>query len=91
MNPATDIRPISQVKAHAAEIIDEIQNTQRPLIITQHGEAKAVLLDTHTYHELTETVALLKILNQSEREFEQGQTKTTAEVFAALPAFDTRK
>jgi len=84
MNPSTDIKPLSQIKAHAAEIINAMQTTQRPLIITQHGQAKAVLLDTQTYHSLTETIALLKILNQSEREFAQGKTKTTSEVFAVL-------
>jgi len=81
---ATDIKPISHVKANAAEIIETIQETGRPVVITQHGEAKAVLIDSVSYHAMTETIALLKIVNQSERDFNSGRFKEQSKVFSDL-------
>lgn len=49
MNLAEDIKPISYVKAHAAEIIEKMAENHRPIIVTQNGEAKAVLTDIETY------------------------------------------
>lgn len=84
MNLAKDIKPISYVKANAAEIIEHLQKTHRPLVITQHGEAKAVLIDTESYHLLTETIALLKIVHQSEREVSEGKFKKHETLFKEL-------
>ena len=62
MKYSTRIKPISYVKANAAELIRELAENREPLIITQNGEAKAVMQDIATYEQDQETLALLKIL-----------------------------
>ena len=62
MRYSTQIKPISYVKAHAAELLDRITEEREPIIITQNGEARAVLVDVRSYEESQETLALLKIL-----------------------------
>ena len=60
MRYSTQIKPISYVKAHAAELLDRITEEREPIIITQNGEARAVLMDVHSYEEAQETMALFK-------------------------------
>ena len=66
------IRPISWLKANSAEIIRELGEGARPLVITQNGEAKAVLQDIGTYEATQETLALLKLLALSRGEIAAG-------------------
>lgn len=72
MKYSTQIKPISYLKAHAAEILDNIADSP-PLIITQNGEAKAVLQSVYEYEKTQETLALLQILMLGEREFSEGK------------------
>ncbi|MFM6830153.1 MAG: type II toxin-antitoxin system Phd/YefM family antitoxin [Novosphingobium sp.] len=58
----TRIKPISYLKAHSAEVIRELNEGAPPLIITQNGEAQAVLQDAASYYQMQETMALLKLL-----------------------------
>ena len=67
MRYSTQIKPISYVKAHAAELLDRITEQREPIIITQNGEAKAVLIDVHSYEQSQETLALLQILAIGEK------------------------
>jgi prevent-host-death family protein len=69
------------LKAHAAEIIRDLGESRRTLIITQKGEAKAVLQDVHAYEELQESLAMLKLLAQSQRSVEKGRVKPFREAF----------
>ncbi|MDT0509961.1 type II toxin-antitoxin system Phd/YefM family antitoxin [Novosphingobium sp. MMS21-SN21R] len=62
MGLETRIKPISYLKAHSAEVIRELNEGAPPLIITQNGEAKAVLQDAASYYQMQETMALLKLL-----------------------------
>lgn len=78
------IKPISYVKAHAAEIIREVAETGNPLVITQNGEAKAVLIDVREYDAMRESLALLKMLAISSKEIKDGKTRSADEVFADL-------
>jgi len=81
MRFATQIKPISYVKAHAAELLDRITEEREPVIITQNGEARAVLIDVASYDELTqETQALLKLLAQADQEIESGDTFPIEEI-----------
>jgi prevent-host-death family protein len=80
------IKPISYVKANAAELIRELQQTREPLVITQNGEARAVMQDVATYHATQETLALLKIIALGNREVAAGRTIPSAEVFRRLRA-----
>lgn len=83
--PLSDrIKPISYLKAHAAEIIRTLGDQPEPLIITQNGEAKAVVQDIASYERMQETVALLRILALGERQIEAGRVQPAAEVIARL-------
>jgi prevent-host-death family protein len=84
MRFSTQIKPISYVKAHAAELLDRITEEREPIIITQNGEARAVLVDVHSYEETQETLALLNILAIADEEIQAGQTYPIADVLAEL-------
>ena len=88
MQPRKDlsnrIKPISYLKAHAAEIVRSLGDRREPLIITQNGEAKGVLQDIDSYEQTQETVALLKILALGSRQIEAGQVQPAADVIARL-------
>ena len=78
------IKPISYLKARSADVLRELAEGSEPFIITQNGEAKAVLQDIESYEETQETLALLKILAIGRRQIAQGRTKPAEEVFARL-------
>ena len=78
MKLASQIKPISYLKAHAAEVVRQLNEQKQPMIITQNGEAKIVVQDIESYELTEETLALLKILAVGEREIEQGKV-TSAE------------
>lgn len=78
------VKPISYVKTHAADIIRHISGSKTPLIITQNGEAKAVLQDIASYEQTQESLALLKILALSRRDVEAGHVKPAEAAFSDL-------
>jgi prevent-host-death family protein len=82
MRYSTQIKPISYVKAHAAELLDRITEEREPIIITQNGEARAVLVDVHSYEESQETLALLKVLALADKEIAAGDTVPVEDVMA---------
>ena len=81
MDIKEDIKPISYIKTNAADMLKRVNDTHHPMIITQNGEAKAVLLDTETYQSMINSIGLLKILSQSENDIEKGQVKDQDQVF----------
>ena len=78
------IRPISYLKAHAAEAIRNITENQETMIITQHGEAKVVVQDIHIFEQTQESLAMLKLLAQSKASLHQGKFKPAAKAFADI-------
>ena len=84
MTLSSRIKPISYLKAHAAEIVRTLGDRREPLIITQNGEAKVVVQDIDSYEQTQETVALLKILALGNRQIESGQVRPAADVVAQL-------
>ncbi|WP_422000646.1 type II toxin-antitoxin system Phd/YefM family antitoxin [Reyranella sp.] len=84
MSRASRIKPISYFKANAAEIIEELGEVGEPMIITQNGEAKAVVQDIISYEKTQETLALLKILALANRDIEDGRYRPAKDVFADL-------
>jgi prevent-host-death family protein len=78
------VKPISYVKAHAADLLREVAETRTPIIITQNGEAKAVLQDIASYEEIQESLALLKILALSRKDVEEGRVEPAEKVFTDL-------
>jgi prevent-host-death family protein len=81
---AARIKPISYFKANAAEIIQELGEVGEPMIITQNGEAKAIVQDIVSYEKTQETLALLKILAIANRNIEQGRYRPAKDVFRDL-------
>ena len=84
MKFSTQVKPISYLKSHAAEIVRELTENREPMLITQNGEAKPVVMDVKTYEEQEETLSLLKILVLGNREIERGKFRDIEDVFAAL-------
>ena len=84
MKFSTQVKPISYLKSHAAEIVKDITENREPMLITQNGEAKLVVIDVKSYEEQEETLALLKILALGNREIEQGKFRDVEDVFAEL-------
>jgi prevent-host-death family protein len=84
MKYSTRIKSISYLKANAAEIVRELNEKREPLVITQNGEAKAVIQDVHSYETAQETIALLKILALGNRQIEEGSVTRAADVLQRL-------
>lgn len=86
MRYSSQVKPISYLKANAAEVLTRLAERREPLVITQNGEAKAVLLDVVSFEETQETLALLKILALGNQDVAAGKVKLAAEVVADLRA-----
>jgi prevent-host-death family protein len=86
---STNIKPISYLKANAAEVLKHLAEQREPFLITQNGEAKAVIQDIASYESTQETLALLKILALGNREIEEGKVKPIADVARRLRARKT--
>lgn len=84
MGYATQVKSISTLKANAAELLQELTELRRPLVITQNGEAKAVLQDVASYDATQETLALLKILALGQAQLAAGKVRPVAEVVERL-------
>jgi prevent-host-death family protein len=90
MRYSSQVKPISYLKANAAGVLRQLAEKREPLVITQNGEAKAVIQDVASYEQTQETLALLKILALGNREIEEGKLKPIAEVVNRLRAKKTR-
>ncbi len=84
MKLSSQIKPISYLKAHAAEIVRTLGEQRQPLIITQNGEAKVVVQDIASYEQTQEAMTLLKILALGNRQIEAGKVQPAAEVIKRL-------
>ncbi|MBN2436524.1 MAG: type II toxin-antitoxin system Phd/YefM family antitoxin [Spirochaetes bacterium] len=84
MNISKDIRPISYIKSHAADILNQINESRRPVYITQNGEARAVLVDSNSYESMQKTIMLLKLVSQSEKDIIDGNYKDHDSFFTDL-------
>lgn len=84
MRYSSQIKPISYLKANAATVLRTLAERREPLVITQNGEARAVLQDVASYEETQETLALLKILALGNRDIEEGNVTPVEEVVQRL-------
>ncbi len=84
MKLSSQIKPISYFKANAAEIVRQLTDQREPMVITQNGEATAVIQDIASYEETQETMALLKILALGNRQIETGRVTPAAAVIKRL-------
>jgi prevent-host-death family protein len=86
MRYSSHVKPISYLKANAAEVLKDLAVQREPLVITQNGEAKAVLQDVASFEETQETMALLKLLALGHQDVAAGRVKPVADVVARLRA-----
>ncbi len=90
MRYSAQVRPISYVKAHAADLLTDLAAGGEPVVITQNGEARAVLQDVHSYERTQETMAMLKLLALGLRDVDAGRTRPAKDVIADLEVEDDR-
>ena len=88
MQLSTHIKPITYLKSHTAQIVKDLSLSREPLLITQNGEAKLVVIDINSYEERENLLAMLKILALGTREIAHGKFKGAEAVFAALDVLD---
>ncbi len=81
MNITSDIKPITYLKNRAAEVLQQINETHRPVIITQNGEPRAVLQDPESYENMRNAIGILKLISQGEDDVKQGNVKSQEDVF----------
>ena len=86
MKISTDIKPITYLKSHSAELLKQVNETHRPIVITQNGEPKAVLQDPESYENMRNAIGMLKLISQGEGDIRNGNTTSQDEVFSELEA-----
>lgn len=84
MKYSTRIKPISYLKANAADVLETLARDREPLVITQNGEARAVLQDVVSYERTQETLALLKVLALGTTQVERGRVLPAREIVTTL-------
>lgn len=84
MSLSTHIKPISYLKAHAAKIAAELKADGEAYIITQNGEAAMVVQSVAEYEQTQETLAMLKMLAQSDKDIKQGKVLDAKNTLANL-------
>ncbi|CAM2144769.1 MULTISPECIES: type II toxin-antitoxin system Phd/YefM family antitoxin [Paraburkholderia] len=87
MKPA-QIKPVSYLENHAAEIVRDVAQSREPLLITEDGEPKVIVQDAQSYDDMQQTLALLKILALGRKEIEAGEVVAAKDVFAELKQMD---
>ena len=84
MNITSDIKPVTYLKSRAADLLNQINDTRRPVIITQNGEPRAVLQDPESYESMRNAIGILKALSQGESDIKNGKIKSQEEMFNAI-------
>ena len=86
MQITNDIKPVTYLKSRAADVLKQINETRRPMIITQNGEAKAVIQDPQSYEDMKNAIGLLKLLSFAEEDIRNDNLLDEEEVFASVDA-----
>ena len=86
MNLAEDIHPVTYLKGNAAHLLHQVNETRRPVIITQNGLARAVLQDTASYESMRNAIAMLKLMVQGENDIRADRVSGQEEVFTRIEA-----
>jgi PHD/YefM family antitoxin component YafN of YafNO toxin-antitoxin module len=84
MKFSTQVKPPSYLESHATRIAKDLAENRAPMLITENGEAKLMALDVTSYEEQQQTVALLRIFAMGNREIENGQFRSEADVFTEV-------
>ncbi len=81
MNITNDIKPITYLKSRTADALKQVNETHRPIIITQNGEPRAVLQDPESYENMRNAIGILKLISQGEEDIRNKNTKSQNDVF----------
>ena len=84
MNISRDIKPVTYLKSRASDLLKQINETHRPVVITQNGEPRAVLQDPESYQNMRNAIGLLKLISLGEEDIKDGKSKSQEEVFANI-------
>lgn len=84
MNLQEDVRPVTFLKEHVSSLLDQLDETRRPVVITQNGSVRAVLQDVKSYEETRRAISLLKLAAQGEADARSGRVRPAGEVFTRL-------
>ena len=84
MNISRDIKPITYLKSRASDLLKQINETHRPVVITQNGEPRAVLQDPESYENMRNAIGLLKLISMGEEDIKDGKSKSQEEVFSNI-------
>ncbi len=84
MKLSADIKPITYLKTNTAHLLEQINETHRPVIITQNGVPKAVLQDPRSYENMRNALGILKLISQGEEDIKNRKTKSQENVFDKL-------
>ncbi len=91
MTTVANIKSISFLKSHAAQIADDVQHSGAPYVITQNGEASMVIEGVAQYQQKENLIAALRVMALGEKERVQGNALTAAESRAQLAAARQRR
>ena len=80
----SDIKPISWLKNNAKQMVESVAETGNPMVITQNGEAKGVVMNVREYDQMQQSLALLRMLADSSADVEAGNLRDSDEVFADI-------
>ncbi len=72
LRPSVDVRPVTEFRSHTSAVLEQVQKTKRPVILTQHGRSAAVLLDVEAYEALVDEVAVIRDVRTAEAQLDAG-------------------
>ena len=84
MNLTSDIKSVTYLKSRAADLLNQINETHRPIIITQNGDARAVLQDPISYENMRNAIGILKLISQGEADIRSGKVESQEDVFEGI-------
>ncbi len=84
MNLKKDIKPITDFRNNAKDILEQAHSTKRPIVITQHGKSAAVLIDIEEYQRIKDRLELLEAIARSKTDFENGKFVNHDQAMKAL-------
>jgi len=84
MNISKDIKPVTYLKSRASNLLKQINETHRPVVITQNGEPKGVLQDPESYENMRNAIGLLKLISAGEEDIKRGRSRSQEKVFTNI-------
>jgi len=84
MKISSDIKPVTYLKSRAADILKQVNDTRRPVIITQNGEPRAVVQDPESFENMKKAIGILKLISMGEEDIRTGRKQTQEKVFALI-------